>query len=445
MNGKIFSIRKRLVLISTLSILLLFLITAHLVGYTSKTNCVARFYANTNSELVHIEDGIKMFFDNTKKVLHILAEHPDVRNADDSIHQYRLDTVNIKAIDTVKSQNEKTLVALFKHFFSKFGEYVEVYLGTKWGGYATSFDGEMSAGYDPRKRSWYLLASDAHGKPIITKAYMSTVGDVVVCLSRSVYSPVGEFIGNMSIELTLNTLTDMIAKSRIGETGYVMLIQDDGIILADPKNKEFNFKKLDETGIAGMSSLANINAGGTEIFMDNENWLVQVRTIEGLGWKLAALRPKYEVLSEYRQMLKLIAVVGVILLIFYICISYFSIARITRSIKRIVIALHDIAEGNGDLSVRLPVRGHDEITKLSEYFNKTIQKIGTAIKSVALNINTMSAIGVELAANMNETADSVTTIKTNAGNVQLQIENQDSSISSTSDAVDSMVKTIEAS
>lgn len=443
MNDKIFSIRNCLVLISTLGILLLILAVAYILGYTNRTNCIARFYANTNSELLHIEDGVKMFFDGTKKVLNILADHPDVKSADDSLYQYRLNTVNIKVSDMVKSETEKTLVSLFKHFLSRFDEYVEVYLGTKWGGYATSFDGEMSAGYDPRKRGWYLLASEAQGQPVITKAYMSTVGDVVVCLSRSVYSFTNEFIGNMSIELTLNTLTEMIAKSKIGETGYVMLIQDDGVILADPKHKEFNFKKLDEIGVADMSALADINSGGTKVFMDNKNWLVQVKTIESLGWKLAALRPESEVLSEYRQMLKLIAVVGIFVLFFYILLSYFSITRITISIKRMLIALHDIAEGEGDLSVRLPVRGSDEITKLSEYFNKTIQKIGTAIKSVALNINAMSTIGKELAGNMNATEDSVSMIKANTDNIKLQIESQTSSINSTSGAVDSMVKTIE--
>jgi len=46
-----------------------------------------------------------------------------------------------------------------------------------------------------------------------------------------------------------------------------------------------------------------------------------------------------------------------------------------KPIKRISAALADIAQGDGDLTVRLPVTGNDEITDMSEYFNETIEKI----------------------------------------------------------------------
>ncbi|WP_024469259.1 methyl-accepting chemotaxis protein [Treponema pedis] len=443
MKNKIFSIRHKLVLSFTLIILTFIIAIVLITGYTSRRNCLTRFYNRTSSELNHIDYSVSVFFNNTKSVLSTLSEHSDVRNADDSLHRYYLDKENIKAADTIKSENEKTLTALFKHFLGRFDEYVEVYLGTKWGGYATSFDGEMSAGYDPRKRSWYVLASEAGGKTILTKAYLSTVGDIVVCLSRSVYSFKNEFIGNMSIELTLNTLTDMISKSKIGETGYVILVQDDDVILADPKHKEFNFKKLNETGVKDMAKLVSLKNSGAKIFMDNKNWFTQVHTIEGLNWKLIAVQSEEEVLLEHAKMLKLIIGIGAVSLVLFIIAALLFISGITKPIRRMVNALRDISEGDGNLNVRLPVKGNDEITKLSEYFNKTIGKIGVAIKSALENTNAMRSIGKQLAENMGETSDSITRIKGSVDNIQLQIENQTANIASTSHAVDLIVKTIE--
>ena len=445
MRNKMYSIRHKLVLTFTVIILLLLAAIAGIIGYVSKRNSISRFYTTASSELKHIGEGITVFFDNTKNVLNVLAEHPDVRNADSSVHRYMFDKVDIKASDTVKSETENKLVVLFKHFFTCFDEYLEVYLGTKWGGLATSFEGEMSAGYDPRTRPWYIQASEAHGKPVLTEAYLSTdLDELVVGLSRCVYSPKNEFVGNMSIELTLNTLTDMISKSVIGKTGYVMLVQDDGVILADPKHKEFNFKKLDETGVSDMAKLAGLTESGGKIVMDNQNWFTQIHTIDGYNWKLIALQAESDVLSEYTNMLKLIVIIGATVLVLFVTATLVFVMGVTIPIRRIVSVLRGISEGDGDLTVRIPVKGNDEITKLSGYFNKTIEKIGTAVKSVLQNANMMRGTAEKLAENTNEASLSLSEVKHNVDSVKIQIENQTSSISDISHAVDLMVKTIEA-
>lgn len=444
MKNRFFSIQHKLVVLFMIITLILIISIGCTIVFISRLNSAAKFSATAKEELIHIGDAITLFFDNTKSTLNVLAEHPSVRNADETLHRYWTDTANIKASDTVKSENEKTLVALFKHFFSHFEEYVEVYLGTKWGGYATSFDGEMSAGYDPRKRSWYILATEAQGKPILTKAYMSTVGDVVICLSRSVYSPEKDFIGNMSIELTLNTLTDIIAKSTIGQTGYIMLVQDDGVILADPHHREFNFKKLNETGIADMEKIQINTDGLMKVFMDNEYWFTQVYTIKGLNWKLVAFKPESNVYAEYKKMLHLIIIIGAILSCLVFISSWLSVMRITKAIKLVAIALLDISTGDGNLRVRLPLSGNDEITQLSDCFNKTIAKIGNTISSISNNTVMLNSIGDALADSMEQTTLSIDKIKAEMNSVKGQIKEHNLSIDSTSSAMNPMISTIKS-
>ena len=87
-----------------------------------------------------------------------------------------------------------------------------VFMGTKWGGYATSSQGSMQAGYDPRKRSWYRQAFEAGGKTIMTSAYQSTIGEPVICVSKKIVSDNGDDVGCMSIEVSLSDLTDFIAR-----------------------------------------------------------------------------------------------------------------------------------------------------------------------------------------------------------------------------------------
>jgi len=56
---------------------------------------------------------------------------------------------------------------------------------------------------------------------------------------------------------------------------------------------------------------------------------------------------------------------------------------ITRRISRVVGALRDIAEGEGDLTRRLPVSGRDEIADLATCFNTFVERLHAIIQSVA--------------------------------------------------------------
>lgn len=437
---KIFSISSKIILIFSILILVFSGITVGLIGKTLNANSLKRFNRIVPRDLVHISNSFRLFFYNTKSVLNSLAEDVDVKNADDTIHSYVLSTEKIRASDTVKSETEQRLVTRFKNVFSNFSEYVEVYLGTKWGGYATSFDGEMPAGYDPRKRMWYQKASDARGETIITDAFLSTVGDTVVCLSKSVFSDNREFLGNVSIEVTLNTLTDMLAKSKLGTTGYFMLVQGDGTILADPGHENFNFRNIAEVDVDGF---AKISLGKDErIFMDGKYWLTKAHKIDGLDWTLVAFVEENEVFAEYYSLIKYIITLSLIVLFIFIIISAFFIMRITDPIKRVLSVLKDISEGEGDLTVRLPVRGRDETAKLSEYFNKTIKKIGSSIKTASNNTEIMLKLGQDLAGNITQTASSINQITSNIEGVKEKVSSQFLSIDETSNSIDVLLQNI---
>ena len=105
-------------------------------------------------------------------------------------------------------------------------------------------------------------------------------------------------------------------------------------------------------------------------------------------------------------------------------------------------ALKNIAQGEGDLTVRLPVNGKDEIAELSEYFNQTIAKIGTSIRQVGINSNIMEEVGSELSSNMTETASAVNEISANIDGVQQQAMTQAASVTETAATVEEIVRTI---
>jgi len=75
------------------------------------------------------------------------------------------------------------------------------------------------------------------------------------------------------------------------------------------------------------------------------------------------------------------------------------IARgITRPVNQAVAGLKDIAEGEGDLTIRLSVETKDEVGELARWFNTFMEKLQTMVQDLAENTKTLSDSSTELTA-----------------------------------------------
>jgi len=122
--------------------------------------------------------------------------------------------------------------------------------------------------------------------------------------------------------------------------------------------------------------------------------------------------------------------------------SFLSMKMFVNPIISVSKNLKNIAQGDGDLTVRLPLIGNDEITDLSKYFNQTIEKIAASIQQVGVNTGTMEEIGIELASNMSETASAVRQISTNIDGVKQQALTQSANVTETAATVEEIIRTI---
>ncbi|HRU44057.1 MAG TPA: methyl-accepting chemotaxis protein, partial [Spirochaetota bacterium] len=384
------------------------------------------FYDSAEKQLSHIDKSISFFLDSAKYNLDLLAKNEAVKNADDTLHQHFKDERDMLVTETIKSPTEQSLRRIFKSFFNSYPQYAEVFFGTIWGGYATSYDGKMSNSYDPRKRDWYKASSAAGGKLILQPAYLSTIGDVVICFSRQVFNDNNQPIGCIGIEFTLNTITDMIAQSKIGQTGFVILAQSDNVILADPMRSDVLMQKLDECAIPDYAKLATMLEEDTlEIRIDKKAYLVQMHTIENLNYKVFALIQKNEILKKWYS--TLLNTAGMVFIIFVasLCVVMLIMRNIIIPLKKTKEALKNIAEGDGDLTARLEeVQSYTELAGLIQYFNQTIEKIQSSMILVNDNANTMQKTGDDLADNVKEVVVSMIQITANIEEAKQKTEDQ---------------------
>ncbi len=435
----LFSIRSKIIVVFGVVIISLISLISLSIGYQIRQNGKSNFEATALLKLEQMAGNIKDSFSNTANMLEMLSIHPAILGADSSIHNYSIDSHDTRIADVRKSATETAISELFKLAYSSHPEYVEVFFGSKWGGYASSFDGEMSAGYDPRKRAWYEKASAAGGKVVITDAYQSTIGESVVCLARSVYKA-DEFLGNLGIELTLNTLSEVIAKTKIGKSGFIMLIQNDGTILADPIHRDHNFENIQNTGLLGSTKLDHFLNDKARLIIGGEAWTSLPYKLEETGWKFVAFMNEKEVLADYKRMFQTVMLLGLPLILVFILVSSFFAYFLMKPVKRIVEALKQVSED--DFSVRLPIGGNDEFTRLSEHVNGTIEKLGYSFKSIMLISNEMYSTGDSLIDRMADTDNAIQQINANIAEVKDQSQRQANSVIETSKNAEAIIQSI---
>ena len=160
------------------------------------------------------------------------------------------------------------------------------------------------------------------------------------------------------------------------------------------------------------------------------------------NWTVVIKAPVEEFMKTVEDMRNDMIIIGLVILLSALIIIYFIAYKMVKPVQTVVTALKNIAQGEGDLTVRLPVHGNDEVTDLSEYFNETIEKIRYSIKSVGENSTVMEGIGDELASNMTETASAVNEISANIDGVKQQALTQSASVTETAATVEQIIRTI---
>jgi methyl-accepting chemotaxis protein len=93
--------------------------------------------------------------------------------------------------------------------------------------------------------------------------------------------------------------------------------------------------------------------------------------------------------SDARASLITTSIIGLVLMISILLTSFIITRGISIALKHTTEMLKDISEGDGDLTVRLPVDSEDEIGQLSKWFNVFIEKLQTIIKNITENSSTL--------------------------------------------------------
>lgn len=408
---KTFSITAKLLTVITISVLSLVAFICVVIGFQLYKKNAEQFNEFTAQQFFNIEKSIQIFIQNGRNSVRLLAEHPAVQNADETIFSYTAEALS-SGRNAHNGKAEQDIASVFDLMKKHYPEFKEIYLGTKWDGVVGLSAEQLPDIFDPRERPWYQNAVQANGKIIITEAYRSADGVLTFTIAQSVTNAVGEIIGCVGLDINLTDMTAFINGVRAGKTGYCMLLQNNGMILADSKHPEFNFKTLKETGVPAFAEIEHIKTFST-LTIDGTQLSVSVFPLSGFDWKLVIFIERMEIFSLFSALLKNMILIGALMFIVYFFAAFLFSRNLKRYFARLETIFGNIAEGN--LTDRIEVKRYDEVGRLMLNLNTAIEHSHTMICTLKKETEAMSAVSSALSSTMEETTAAIRQI---GGNVQ---------------------------
>ncbi|EMB45910.1 methyl-accepting chemotaxis protein [Treponema denticola] len=454
----ILTIRKK-IMISLISVLSVFLVLTSIVlvkqlSGTSKRNAVVKLYDSSKNLGFFIETIIKNVYDTNKTLAKTFESFQDIppenRRSYFNSLQKEILRDSEKFIDVWTVWEPNALDKLDYKFKNTEGHDNSGRFIPYW----TKVNGKISMVPLTEYASsfWYEKPKTSQHGILIEPNKYELQGNMIYVAGTAIpiRDKTGKSLGVVGIDYSLDYMQENLSQEVFFKSGYAILISAKGTVLAH-KNKNLISKTLPEFENKEIATyFFDAKRSLTPFLIEtqiNGNKHLEVFTPVKIGrtnevWFVGTSIPEKEIYEESTNVIKLVSIILLTGFIASIIILAFIIDGITKRISRVVKALRNIAQGDGDLTARLIGKGKDEIADLSHSFNQTIEKIGFTVRNVANSTLDMQKTGETLAVNVFETASSISQISKNILKVKDQAESQSASVSEATANVEQILQTI---
>lgn len=240
----------------------------------------------------------------------------------------------------------------------------------------------LPADYDPTSRSWYTLATENKDKVVLTPPYKDAAGDngYVVTFAKTVSDTTNtNLVGVMAIDIKLIDLSGNVASTTLGKSGYVIVFDSDGNVIA-AKDKTLLGKG--EKNLTWIKDVLAVKSPGEIVKINGKSYLSYVAKDKSTGWQIAGIIPQSEITSKVN------AIYGIILLISAIAVAASIFAGIvlskgiTNPINGLIQVLKRLEVGDFSQKAEQDKSSCYEINQISKHLNQMIEEVSGVLVSV---------------------------------------------------------------
>ncbi|USG66332.1 methyl-accepting chemotaxis protein [Brevibacillus ruminantium] len=265
----------------------------------------------------------------------------------------------------------------------------ELQLAKPDGHYLTFPGSPVSSEYDPRKSDWFQQASQQKTPYLSDVFRFSETEFPKIAISLALHDDNEEFAGVVVAFVSVPKLSEFIENIKLGETGYVMVVDRHGKLVAHPdKTYALQRPSLDHLPlvgevIAGKTGVDLMNLDGTDYFAAHDY-------DEHLQWGLIVLKAVAEVEKEVRSLQLTILIVSLLGLAALTIFLFLYVRKITNPLKEVQAKLFSFSEG--DLYQTMKVDTDDEIRQLADSFNRMSEQMRSIIGKIQVVITDVKKV-----------------------------------------------------
>ena len=330
-----------------------------------------------SSQLEHLDFALTRFLEEVESDLLTLAANERVRTRNDQDFTTFLDADQ----DTFEYHIgvlEHEIIEILNAFRASHPYVNSAYMGRENGSFVRSHKRERPTRYDPRTRPWYILAKNNPGKVVRTAPYHSvTTMDVNLGVVTALTNADGALYGVLGTDITLTNLTSYIAGFKVSHAGKMFLIDEQGNILAAPKEVML-FRNVRDLFPSDSQLLMQTVQGSISVTAPEGLQYAYIHTSPSVGWRIVAMVPAVEIQKKIERVvftnvfsfsagIVLLSICTLLGLYQYIIRPVGSLADSTRYIKQ-----------TGDLSHRFTIHTRDEIKELADAFNAMMEALSAS-------------------------------------------------------------------
>lgn len=288
-----------------------------------------------------------------------------------------------KSLETYGDLSEATIRRVIPVHVAGHTELFNMYCGNEDGFFYQSIEGaELPDGFDARQRSWYVTAKQT-GKYVITDPYVDLVtGNMCTSICAPVFIN-GRFAGVAGIDVSIVTITELVASVANSEGIYGVLVDSARNIVVHA-NPDFEPTAESSTAIADvLGSVADSfsHPGGGEIeFVDYDNSKAHLITsqVPVCNWVLGVVALHSSLTSASYAMMRNVSVIVILDLAICALIMFFIMRKELAPISDMITSVSKISEGDLTISLKKSKR-KDELGELQNSIESLVTTISDVI------------------------------------------------------------------
>ncbi|WP_088102448.1 methyl-accepting chemotaxis protein [Halalkalibacter urbisdiaboli] len=337
-----------------------------------------------------------------EEILH--SAHNNVKQVDREINRMlspKLNDLDVlgKAVTQADYEETTELDKSFTQYLDMNTDTKAIYVGTTTGEIFIYPKQDLPEGLDARDRPWYQAAMNKKGQSIITEPYFDALSDSpMVTIAKAT----DDGSGVIGIDVTIDEIEAMTSDIKVGEEGYVVIIDAQGKFLVHPTSEsESESESGSEATGDWLSKLFASNEGQFSYLFEGSEKKIDFVTNELTGWKIAGTMYSSELKDAASSILMTTIIVIAASLIIGGIIIFFIISSIIRPLKRLITSAKRIEEG--DLTQNIDILSKDEIGQVGQSFNAMIHALRSIITNLNSSVEKVASSSEELLASANQT------------------------------------------